>query len=569
MIKQFACAMIAVGAGCAGLSDPTEQQSGQSTVVTPTGADVNAPASSSGSIESIDPALAPPPVTSGTWTKLTNAPATSAGFGFMQLLTDGTVIISEVLAGTWWKLTPDITGSYLHGTWTQIAPMPSGYAPLYFGSGVLPDGRVMIEGGEYNQGPAVWTTLGAVYDPVANSWKSVTPPSGWSSIGDASAVVLANGTYMQSDCCSTKAALLNPTTLAWTATGTGKQGSSNDEESWTFLPDGTILTVDCNNTVNLQASEIYTPSTGKWTLGPNTANKTCDINSDGSGSHENGPAILRYDGTVYAVGGTGHNDIYTVSTKTWKAAADSPVVSGQGQIDSADGPAVLMPNGNELLAMSPGVFQTPTHMYEWNGTALGEVAAPPNAQFDSSYQNNFMLLPTGEVLLTDFSGDIELYTPATRTPVTAAVPSITSTPTLVAGLANAEPAAPAVAEPAAAPAVAEPAAASDSLTPAAVATLHPGSTYNVAALRMNGLSEAVAYGDDAHPATNYPIVRITITATHHVFYCRTFAHSTRAIGTTVSGTTNFTIPATAEKGAAVLELVANGIPSPSISINLK
>ncbi len=83
--------------------------------------------------------------------------------------------------------------------------MPSGYAPLYFGSAVLPDGRYIAEGGEYNNGSPAWTTKGAIYDPVANTWTSVTPPSGWTSIGDSPSVILTNGTYMQSNCCDTPA----------------------------------------------------------------------------------------------------------------------------------------------------------------------------------------------------------------------------------------------------------------------------------------------------------------------------------------------------------------------------
>ena len=32
----------------------------------------------------------------------------------------------------WWVLTPDIKGSYINGTWSQIAPMPAefNYAPI-------------------------------------------------------------------------------------------------------------------------------------------------------------------------------------------------------------------------------------------------------------------------------------------------------------------------------------------------------------------------------------------------------------------------------------------------------
>jgi len=522
-IKQFACGLLVIGAGCTGLDgapDPTAAPNGSSP--DDNGgyvADLGAPAAT-------PIPVSPPATPGGTWVQLANTPISQAGF--QLLLTDGTVIISEVSTQRWWRLTPSITGSYLNGTWSQIAQMPAGYAPLYFGAGVLPDGRVMIEGGEYINNSPVWSTKGAIYNPVTNTWAAVTPPAGWSTIGDASATVLGDGTFMLSDCCTTRSALLNPTTMAWTATGTGKQGSSNDEESWTRLWDGTILTVDCNNTVNLLASEIYTPSTGRWTLGPNTANKTCDINPDGSGSHENGPAILRYDGNVIAIGGTGHNDVYNPTAHTWTAVADSPIVGGR-QLDSADGPGVLLPNGNVLLVMSPGIFQIDSHFLEWDGIRFTEVARPPNAAGNSSYHQNFMLLPSGEVLLTDFSSDIEMYRPTVRTPPAGVAPVINSLSSL---------------------------------------TLVHGTTASMSAQRMNGLSEAVAYGDDAQPATNYPIVRITMNSNAHVFYARTFNHSTRAIGPSVTGTTSFAIPAGIERGAARIQLIANGIPSAAVAVTI-
>jgi hypothetical protein len=55
----------------------------------------------------------------------------------------------------------------------------------------------------------------------------------------------------------------------------------------------------------------------------------------------------------------------------------------------------------------------------------------------------------------------------------------------------------------------------------------------------------------------------------HVQYCRTHDHSTRAIGPDKTGITQFDVPATAERGLAMLEVVANGIPSPPILVNVK
>ena len=130
-------------------------------------------------------------------------PGSGAGAAF--LLTDGTVMVHQEQSSTdaWYKLTPDINGSYANGTWTQMASI-SFYSPLFFGSAVLPDGRLLVEGGEYNKLQASWTNKGAIYTPKTNKWKQVFPPSGWSSIGDAQAVILDDGTYMQANCCTTQ-----------------------------------------------------------------------------------------------------------------------------------------------------------------------------------------------------------------------------------------------------------------------------------------------------------------------------------------------------------------------------
>lgn len=108
-----------------------------------------------------------------TWTPLTNlAPST---IQLMMQLTDGSVLVQSYNGQTWMKLTPDARGSYINGTWSLLAPSPT--PRLYFASQVLPDGRVFVVGGEYS-GPGLlanWSNTGEIYDPVANTWSSITP----------------------------------------------------------------------------------------------------------------------------------------------------------------------------------------------------------------------------------------------------------------------------------------------------------------------------------------------------------------------------------------------------------
>jgi hypothetical protein len=191
------------------------------------------------------------------WTPLTNQPNFLLdGASNPILLTDGSVLIQDTAFPDWWKLTPDKFGSYVNGTWSQVASLPATYSPLYHSSAVLPDGRLIIEGGEYllnaDQTALIptWTPQGSIYDPVANTWTPVAPPpffTGFGShpqtIGDAQSIVLPNGTYMQANCCTVEEALLDAKTLTWTQTGSNKF-DINDEEGWTLLPNGRVLTVD-------------------------------------------------------------------------------------------------------------------------------------------------------------------------------------------------------------------------------------------------------------------------------------------------------------------------------------
>src|SRR5262249_13911145 len=89
----------------------------------------------------------------GRWQSLVNQPTVLCDTAL--LLTDGRVMVHQYGdpqhngqgMNNWWALTPDANGSYLNGTWSQLASMSSTYGPLYFASAVLPDGRVIVEGG--------------------------------------------------------------------------------------------------------------------------------------------------------------------------------------------------------------------------------------------------------------------------------------------------------------------------------------------------------------------------------------------------------------------------------------
>ncbi|WGJ13529.1 kelch repeat-containing protein [Methylocapsa sp. D3K7] len=498
------------------------------------------------------------------WRPLTRQPPFNSGA--MLLLTDGTLMVHDQGAknngsSNWWRLTPDINGSYLNGTWSKLAPLPAGYAPLYFACAVLADGRVIIEGGEYNNGLESFTNLGAIYDPVTNKWTPVPPPKGeeWSMIGAAASTVLAiDGAFMIGGVFTNEQALFHPADLSWFVPlkdkGNGK-ADINSEETWTLLPNTDVLTVDANNTDPLMNSELYLPPDGSWISGGSTKVNLPDIDEKGGGTHEMGPQLLRPDGTVFAAGATGHTAIFTPGgvgeAGSWTPGPDFPK-SGGVQYGISDGSAALLPSGKVLLTASPGVNHLPpTHFFVFDGKALQPVIDTPNAAKLSSYYGYMIVLPTGQVMFNSRLGDIELYTDTG--PIA----------------------------PNAAPVIAAPEAASRSLISHTRAfppdclsvptTLVAGTTYCLPGRQLNGLSQAASYAEGYQSATNYPLVRIermVNAKTKHVFYARTSGHSGMAVTPNENSFTYFTVPAGIETGAATLYAVANGIASNPVSVNV-
>ncbi len=199
------------------------------------------------------------PCAAQTMTNLTHQPPDGALITFQ--LTDGTVLAQGNGESDWWKLTPDNKGSYLNGTWTKVAGLPAGYQPLYFAEAVLADGRVVISGGEYNFNQFSFTNLGAIYDPIANTWTALDHPKGFDYIGDSPSTVLPDGRFMLGAKFKKLLAVLDPATLKWSALPNKGKNDFNAEEGWTLMPDGTILTYDVKKHPK---SERYIPEKGKW-----------------------------------------------------------------------------------------------------------------------------------------------------------------------------------------------------------------------------------------------------------------------------------------------------------------
>lgn len=491
------------------------------------------------------PVILPP-----QWTPLPTAPG---GLGVMMLMTDGTVLAENGSNNHgWMKLTPNATGSYTSGTWTTVASMSLNR--LYFGSNVLPDGRMFVLGGEYTGAAsgtsltANWTNTGEIYNPLTNTWTGILnfPQS---QFGDDPTVLLPNGKILAGYLSGPQTYLYDPATNTWAATGT-KQVSNgfndrSDEETFVLLPGGKVLTTEIF-TGNPEHGQIYDSATGTWSIAGTipVILSTGGRGELGTGA-EMGPAGLLPDGRVIYIGADGTvgtnpllgapTALYTPSTNTWTAGPQIPV-AGAG---SDDAPGAVLPNGHFIFTADqarPGsssttYFQPPTHLYDFDPTlnTITDITATLPAALQTELAANpafvgrMLVLPTGQVMFTpngDSSGWV--YTPdgVPQDPWRPTINTITRT---------------------------------------------GAGTYTITGTQLTGLSAGASYGDDAEMDSNYPIVQLT-NGSGNVFYARSHDWTPGVATGAAVVTSKFDLPAGLANGSYQLRVIANGIASAPTTI---
>lgn len=464
-------------------------------------------------LEALEPRLAP----AGTWTPFAHV-APTGGLGTMMLLSDGSFMAQGGgVSSAWYRLTPGPDGGYATtGTWSSLASMS--LQRLYFASNVLPDGRVLILGGEYSgpQGNANWTNTGEIYDPVANHWTAVaTYPQ--TRFGDDPSMALDSGQVLLGYLSGPQTYLYNPATNTYTPTGSKLRNERSDEETWLKLPDGSVLSYDVFNDANKgqSTSQRYVPSSGTWV---DAGLVPVDLSSSTLG-YELGGATMLPDGRAWCVGATGHTAFYNLSTNSWAAGPDLP----NGQY-ADDAPLCLLTNGHVLLAADgPGpTFNPPTHIYDYDPVAntFTQVDPPPLQGNNnvSAYNCRMLALPDGTACVeVDNGSQLYAYTPGSG-PSAAWAPTISA----IAGT---------------------------------------GGTFTLTGTQLNGVGAGASYGDDAEMDSNYPIVEY-LDAAGHVRFARTFGWTSTGVQTGATPvSTNFTLPAGVVDGAYRVQVVANGIAS--------
>jgi hypothetical protein len=564
----------------------------------------------------------------GTWKTFNTPKIGSANLvaDTMLLLTDGSVLIHQLLDSyrgvdgrVWMRLTPNSAGDYANGHWT--GPFWMYNQREDFASGITADGRVYVVGGEYSDDfdnpNTQWvpssedSPLGEIFDPAAEAWSPLNKPANLDYIrGDIASCGLADGRVLFGSLASAETVIWDPAKDkdAWTVAGTAygtrpvTKDSVTNEETWTLLPDGCVLTVEVApspNNQTLYPSERYAPGSDRWVPAGSTIQPLvvgtvyCTYAPSGNPPQpqavnvsEIGPAVLLPDGTLFAIGATGYTAIYTPGTHSWTPGPSFPADTTNGTYTddfgnrcdwiltsrrqgSADAPAVLLPGGQVLCCagdLQPSwdvdnnqkkfielngqrqvgsFFNFPTNFYLYDPAqkALLPVSRPidPKTQKDMSQDWTWkarLLLLPNGQVLYSSNG----ATLGLYQPSDdERKPAATVTPPTIANFGSAD----------------------------FPATLTLGKSYTIVGNYLNGFSQANSYGDDAQMATNFPLVRITNTVSKEVAYLRTFNFS--SLGVAVQGPVSCQVDVSGNgltAGTYTLVVVANAVPSLPVTVQI-
>jgi len=215
-------------------------------------------------------------------------------------------------------------------------------------------------------------------------------------------------------------------------------------------------------------------------------------------------------------------------------------------LTSLDAPACLLPSGKvvvmagttapdagDFFSLNPVLLEFDPASPAGTLPLLDVQPAIPPTNF--TWQSCFLLLPTGQLLCSAQDKTLFLYTPdpAAGSPHHSWRPGHIFVP----------------------------------------GNMKPGHSYTLSGTQLNGLSQAVGYGDDAGMATNYPIVRMTHHSSGQVVYVHSHHFSTMGIATGHKlphdrKSCVIDIPATMAKGRWKLVVIANGIASEAIWVDI-
>lgn len=321
----------------------------------------------------------------------------------MTVLPDGDVLVTggQAIETPWPSLASVERYHPATNSWRTVAPLL--HDRLSQTATLLDDGRVLVTGGLDTEGDALAST--ELYDPVLGTWTAGAPMTAarrghTATLLPNGRVLVAGGSGQSSTTALTTAELYDPVADTWTATGpmTGRRRLHAAIET----ADGRVVVAGGYTTAfNPTATvELYDPLTGTWSAGVPMATPRADFPL---------VSLIIGMGGLMAVGGDDTETVesYDVQGNGWMGY---PSLMGVRWANSA----TVLRSGDVLATGS----DPSTELLRPGAAAWRYAGDLPSGGSPISYEQR--LLNDGRVLLTGTCGDcgrsdenVAIYTPAT------------------------------------------------------------------------------------------------------------------------------------------------------------
>jgi N-acetylneuraminic acid mutarotase len=305
-------------------------------------------------------------------------------------------------------------------SWTTVQPLTTGRSQHT--ATLLPNGQVLVAGGNAGAMYPVMTASSERYDPASGTW--LTTPSfsderyeqGASLLPDGRVLMTGGyyGTYLKDPAVLASVRVYDPATNSWS--GAADMPRPHGLHAQLTLPDGRVFVfggyasvADAQNDAADDHVDLYDPATNAWTIGTTAPYYMA-----------NGTATLLSNGSVLIAGGSSSNTNRNVAMK-YNPATNKWTTSGGSFTDARKyHTATLLQNGKVLIAGGFGDGGTPLRtasLYDPATNTWSEVVPMATARASATAT----LLPNGKVLVAGGSGasgplaSAELFDPATNT----------------------------------------------------------------------------------------------------------------------------------------------------------
>jgi hypothetical protein len=436
------------------------------------------------------------------------------------------------------------------------------FSPSFRSSGCFGDvptmllpGLKILAGNLLNNSNFIYDLTTDTWTPAANKvYNDRSDEEGWVKMPDGS--VFEYDIFRSIAAGSGYAERYNPTTNTWSSVSPG-DGTANgvlpilstsgigfELGPTVRLADGRIFVIGAN-----QHTALYTPSTNTWAAGPDMMGTLSGVSFPFGA--DDAPAAVMPNGHVLFAADFGPG-VTTTGNITSGSAIITGIpstvgyligwgVSGTGipgstTILSVDSPSQIHISNN-ATSTGAGVtlkigttFDKPTQLFDFNpatSTIAPVSPAIPDANLNnnSAFVSRMLILPTGQVLFSDSSNQLWIYTPDGSAPA-ASRPVINQV------------------------------------------TYNGAGVFTLTGKQINGQSAGSNYGDDVQTDQNYPIIRLT-NSTGQVFYAQTSNWSSVGVasGTTLV-TTDFKLNPAMPAGVYALIVSGAGISSAPMFVNI-